>query len=196
MKPHEFTITELLAAWRTGDRAALEKLVTLLYPELRRLARRHMSRQPPGHTLQTTELLNEAYLRLTHLRGTEWRDRLHFLAVASRAMRSILVDHARRRQQAKRGGAVVRVTLSEGTVSPNSSAVDASALEVIALDAALGRLEKLDPQTSQIVELRYFGGLTVEETATVVGISPATVKREWCRARAWLSRDLASSRDV
>jgi RNA polymerase sigma factor (TIGR02999 family) len=196
MKPPASTVTELLAAWRVGDRAALEKLVTVLYPELRRLARRHMSRQTPGHTLQTTDLLNEAYLRLARVQGAEWRDRLHFLAVASRAMRSILVDHARRKQQAKRGGAIFRVTLSEGIASPNSSAVDASALDVIALDGALGRLEKLDPQTSQIVELRYFGGLTVDETATVVGISPATVKREWSRARAWLSRDLASSRDV
>jgi RNA polymerase sigma factor (TIGR02999 family) len=195
MKVSASKVSQLLAAWGGGDRGALEELVTVLYAELRRLARRHMSRQRPGHTLQTTELLNEAYLRLSRLQGTDWHDRLHFLAMASRAMRSILVDHARRRRQVRRGGAAVRVALSEDVASPSSGDVDASALDVIALDGALRRLEKLDPQTSQIVELRYFGGLTVEETAGVVGISPATVKREWARARAWLSRDLASSRE-
>ncbi len=178
-------VTQLLAEARMGDRGALDKLMPLVYQELRRLAKRHMLRQPAGHTLQTTDLVNEAYLKLVNIPEPEWKDRVHFLAVASRAMRSVLVDHARRRSYAKRGANPLRVTLREDVmVSEQRTA------EVIAVDEALNRLAALDPRKSQIVELRYFGGLSVEEAAEVVAVSPITVKREWVKARAWLFREL------
>jgi RNA polymerase sigma factor (TIGR02999 family) len=167
------------------DSSALNRLTALLYQELHRLARRHMVGQRRGHTLRTTDLVNEAYLKLAHLKGPEWEDRIHFLSVASRAMRSVLVDYARKRRYAKHGGDPLRVSIRDaGLVSEQPGA------EVLAIDEALKRLSELDPRKSQIVESRYFGGLSIEETAAVVAISPRTVKREWEKARAWLRREL------
>jgi RNA polymerase sigma factor (TIGR02999 family) len=178
-------VTDLLAAVRAGDEAAVNQLVPAVYEELRRLAKRHMAGQRRGHTLQTADLVNEAYLKLVGLHETGWKDRIHFFAVASRAMRSVLVDYARRRGYAKRGGNPIRVSLSEADqISEGKSA------EVIAVDEALTRLAALDPRKSQIVELRYFGGLGVEESAELMGVSSRTVKREWRWAKAWLFREL------
>src|SRR5438128_8859616 len=174
-------VTELLTAWSGGDKAALDKLMPLIHDELRRLAHRYMSRERPGHTLQTTALVNETYLRLTNRENINWQNRAHFFAIAAEAMRSILVDHARSHAYAKRGGGAHKVVLDEAlAVSPEVAA------EVVALDDALKELAKLDPEQSRIVELRFFGGLTIEETAEVLRISPATVKREWNTAKAWL----------
>jgi RNA polymerase sigma factor (TIGR02999 family) len=163
----------------------LSEMTGRLYQELHRLAKRHMAGQRAGHTLQTTDLLNEAYLKLAKLREPEWKDRSHFFAVASRTMRSILVDYARRRGHAKRGRNLVRVSLAEAReISEQRSA------EVIALDEALKRLAALDPRKGQVVELRYFGGLSEEEVTEVVGLSRRTVQREWRKAKAWLHREL------
>jgi RNA polymerase sigma factor (TIGR02999 family) len=170
---------------RGANPTALNRLTPLLYKELHRLARRHMVGQRRGQTLRTTDLVNEAYLKLAHLKEPAWKDRLHFLSVASRAMRSVLVDYARKRRYAKRGGDLVRVSLTDARlVSEQPSA------EVLAIDEALKRLSDLDPRKSEIVELRYFGGLGVEQTAEVLAISTSTVKREWDKARAWLRREL------
>ena len=178
-------VTQLLVAWGSGDRGALDRLMPLVHNELRRLARRYMSRERPGHTLQTMALVNEAYLRLVDQENMRWENRAHFFGIAARLMRQILVEHARSRQAAKRGGAQVRLSLSK---------VDRIAfrpdVNLIALDEALGRLEAIDPQKSRIIELRYFGGLGIEETAEVIGVSPATVKRDWSMARAWLRREI------
>ena len=178
-------VTRLLVAWGEGDRAALDRLMPLVYGELRRLARHYMSRERPGHTLQTTALVNEAYLRLVGQEEMRWENRAHFFGIAARLMRQILVDHARGRQAAKRGGGQFRLSLSK---------VDRAApgpdVNLLALDEALGRLEAIDPQKSRVVELRYFGGLGIEETAEVIGVSPATVKRDWSIARAWLRCEL------
>ena len=181
--PHE--VTQLLIAWGNGDRAALDRLMPLVYEELRRLARHYMSRERPGHTLQTTALVNEAYLRLVGQESMRWENRAHFFGIAAHLMRQILVDHARSRLAAKRGGAQLRLSLSE--VDRIASRPD---VNLLALDEALGRLEALDPQKSRIVELRYFGGLGIEETAEVIGVSPATVKRDWSMARAWLRSEI------
>jgi len=181
MAPSGPVVSQLLAEARHGDRGALDQLMPVLYEELRRLAKRHMLRQSPGHTLQTTDLVNQAYLRLVNVQGAQWKDRLHFLSVASRAMRSVLVDHARRRRYAKRGGARVRVSLEDAAMVSEQPGA-----EVIAVHEALNRLALLDQRKSQIVELRYFGGLTIEETAEVLDISRETVNREWNKARAWL----------
>ena len=178
-------VTRLLVAWGDGDQAALDRLMPLVYAELRLLARHYMSRERPGHTLQTTALVNEAYLRLVEQEGMRWENRAHFFGIAARLMREILVDHARGRQAAKRGGGQYRLSLSE--VDRIASRPD---VNLIALDEALGRLEAVDPQKSRIVELRYFGGLGIEETAKVIGISPATVKRDWSMARAWLRSEI------
>lgn len=178
-------VSALLAAVESGDEAATNQLVPLVYAELRRLARRHMAGQRPGHTLQTTDLVNEAYLKLAKVKGAGWKNRLHFFAVASRAMRSVLVDHARRRAYAKRGGNPLRVSLSEADqVSQEKSA------ELVAVDEALTRLAALDRRKARIVELRYFGGLSVEEIAELLDLSSRTIKREWRWARAWLYRAL------
>ncbi len=178
-------VTRLLAAVQGGDPRAVNQLMPVVYEELRRLAKRHMAGQRPGHTLQTTDLVNEAYLKLVNLQETGWKDRIHFFAVASRAMRSVLVDYARRRGYAKRGGNPVRVSLGEADhVSLQKSA------EIIAVDEALSRLALLDPRKSQIVELRYFGGLSVEESAELTGVSRRTIMREWRWAKAWLYREL------
>jgi RNA polymerase sigma factor (TIGR02999 family) len=178
-------VTRLLVAWGDGDRAALDRLMPLVHTELRRLARHYMSRERPGHTLQSTALVNEAYLRLVEQEGMRWENRAHFFGIAARLMRQILVEHARSRQAAKRGGGQYRLSLSR--VDRSASRPD---VNLIALDEALGRLEALDPQKSRIVELRYFGGLSIEETAEVIGVSPATVKRDWSMARAWLRSEI------
>jgi RNA polymerase sigma factor (TIGR02999 family) len=162
----------------------------LVYQELRSLAKRHLAGQQAGHSLQTTDLVNEAYLKLAAIQHTDWQDRLHFLAVASRAMRCVLVDHARRRNYAKRGADPLRVTLKDDAL-----VTEHRADEVLMVDEALSRLAELDSRKAQIVELRYFGGLTVGEAAEVVGFSPITVKREWAKAKAWLQRELAHERD-
>jgi RNA polymerase sigma factor (TIGR02999 family) len=182
-------VTALLAAVEIGDDAAMKQLVPLLYEELRRLARRHLAGQRRGHTLQTADLVSEAYLKLVNVKGTGWKNRIHFFAVASRAMRSVLVDYARRRGYAKRGGNPVRVSLSEA-----DQISDQPTAEVVAVDEALNHLAALDPRKAQIVELRYFGGLSVEEVAHLVDLSPRTVKREWRWARAWLYRELGEER--
>ncbi len=183
-------VTRLLLAWRGGDRGALDALVPFVYSELRRQAARYLGRQRPGHTLQATALVHEAFLRLIDQTGVSFQDRAHFFAVASRAMRQILVDHARRRGAEKRGGAATRLALEDGT-----AAVEPRGVDLVALDGALERLEALDPEQARLVELRFFGGLTIEETAVVLGRSPATVKRSWGSARAWLYGELAGGRE-
>ena len=179
-------VTELLTAWSGGDKAALDKLMPLIHQELRRLAHRYMSRERPGHTMQTTALVNEAYLRLVNREGVHWQNRAHFFAIASQLMRHILVDHARSHAYAKRGGGAQTISLDEAMVVSQERAA-----EVVALDDALKELADIDPQQSRIVELRFFGGLTIEETAEVLHLSPATIKREWQTARAWLYHELA-----
>jgi len=183
-------ITELLGAWSGGDRAALDRLMPLVYSELRRLADRHLSRERREHTLQATALVNEAYMRLVDQRHARWLNRAQFFAVAARLMRRILVDHARARAAAKRGQGATRLALDEAPELPARPGQDA---ELVALDAALERLATLDERQSQVVELRYFGGLSIEETAEVLKLSPATVKREWAMARAWLFRELGGT---
>jgi RNA polymerase sigma factor (TIGR02999 family) len=179
-------ITRLLADWARGDRAALDELAPLVHAELRRIARRQMNQERPGHTLQPTALVNEAYLRLAGQDGFEYQDRAHFFAVCAQVMRHILIDHARSHARDKRGGGAVRVTLGE------VEALDAGrAADLVALDEALRALEVFDPRKGRIVELRYFAGLGIEETAGVLGISPTTVRREWRRAKAWLYRSMA-----
>ena len=181
VSPHE--ITRLLADWSKGDRDALEQLTPLVHAELRRIARRQMSRERPGHTLQATALINEAYLRLAGREGFEWHDRLHFYAVCAQVMRHILIDHARARARDKRGGEAVHISLAgAGLVAAERSA------DLLALDEALKALEGVDAQKGRIVELRYFAGLTIEETAELLGVAPITVRREERRARAWLQR--------
>jgi RNA polymerase sigma factor (TIGR02999 family) len=185
MAPSRHEITRLLMDWRGGDRAALDKLMPLVYDELRRLARHYLSQERPGHTLQTTALVNEAYLRLIDQQDSDWQGRAHFFAVAARIMRHLLIDHARSRQYAKRGGGAPQVSLDEAAaVSAERSA------ELLALDEALGRLAAVDERKVMIVELRYFSGLSVEETAEVMRVSAITVKREWLKAKAWLYREL------
>jgi RNA polymerase sigma factor (TIGR02999 family) len=179
------SITALLRAWREGERDALDRLVPLVYDELRRLAGRAMQRERTDHTLQTTALLHEAYLRMLGA-DVEWEDRAHFYAVAAQTMRRILVDHARARGRDKRGGGSVRVPLEEGLAQAAASTPD-----VVALDEALSRLSTLDERKAKAVELHYFGGLTYDETARVLGVSPATVDRELRLAKAWLYRELS-----
>jgi len=179
-------VTELLARWNQGEAAAREALVPLVYEELRRVATRCLASQNQDHTLQCTALVHEAYLRLVGRESVHWKDRVHFFAVASRLMRGILVDHARMHQAAKRGGNAVTVLLDESLATPKQRE-----LNVIALDYALTSLAALDDRQSQIVELRFFGGLSIEDTSHVLGISPATVKREWATARLWLLRQMS-----
>jgi RNA polymerase sigma factor (TIGR02999 family) len=183
-------VTQLLLAWSHGDHASLDRLLPAVYEELRRLAARHIRQQASGHTLQATALVHEAYLRLVDQQRVEWASRAHFFGVAAKAMRSILIDHARKQRAAKRGGKAGRATLgAAGEVANPGPAVD-----VLALDEALIRLAEHDPRKSQVVELRYFGGLALEEVAEVLGVSLATVKRDWIAARAWLKRELTDDR--
>jgi RNA polymerase sigma factor (TIGR02999 family) len=177
--------TELLRAWSQGDGSAFERLVPLVYDELHRLARRYMRQERPDHTLQATSLVNEAYLRLIDVNRVEWRDRAHFLAVAAQMMRRILVESARNRRRQKRGGGAVHLNLDEVQELPASNEHD-----VVALSDALSGLAKFDARMSQIVELRFFGGLTVDETAHVLKVSPETVMRDWKTAKAWLLREI------
>jgi len=178
-------VTELLVRWRKGDRQALDALIPLVYGELRRIAQHFLQREKPGHTLQSTALVHEAYVRMVGQNLPEWQSRAHFFGIAAQLMRQILVDHARARQAAKRGGDVFKLSLDESTAMPEQRDLD-----LIALDDALKSLTELDPQQSRIVELRYFAGLTIEDTSEVLGISPATVKRDWATARAWLQREM------
>jgi RNA polymerase sigma factor (TIGR02999 family) len=185
-------VSQLLRAWSEGDQTALDKLMPLVYEELRRMAKRHMDRQNPGHTLQTTALIHEAYLRLVDQKETRWQNRAHFFAVAAQAMRHILVDYARSRHAAKRGGAAVAVSLDEAAVASEAAVTsDERAAEMVALDDALESLAAIDRRKCQVVELRYFGGLSVEETAEVLKVSRETVARDWRLARTWLLRELS-----
>ncbi|HXH50357.1 MAG TPA: sigma-70 family RNA polymerase sigma factor [Terriglobia bacterium] len=180
-------VTLLLQAWGGGDAQALERLTPLVYQELHRIARGYMARERPDHTLQTTALINEAYIRLIDVRRVNWQDRAHFYAVCARAMRRILVDHARSRGYQKRGGGNIRVQLDEA--SGIAWSLDSNLLE---LDEALNRLSALDPRKGRVIEMRFFGGLSVDETAEALRISPETVMRDWKLARAWLYRELSA----
>ncbi|HEV8483791.1 MAG TPA: sigma-70 family RNA polymerase sigma factor [Blastocatellia bacterium] len=178
-------ITELLVAWSNGDESALERLTPLVYDELHRLAHRHMNRERPGHMLQTTALVNEAYMRLVDSGRVRWHDRAHFFAVSAQLMRRILVDVARSRNYLKRGGNAVQVSLDEALlVSPERD------LDLVALDVALNALAAIDERKSRVIELRFFGGLNIEETAEVLKVSPDTVMRDWRLAKVWLLREL------
>src|SRR5438874_1202575 len=182
-------VTQLLGDWSGGDEGALEKLIPLVQPELRRLAHHYMSRERAGHTLQTTALLDEAYLLLADPAKPSWQNRTHFFAAAAQLMRRIMVDHARERQSLKRGGNALKVTLDEAALVTKTRSE-----ELLALDEGLESLSAQDPRKSQIVELRYFGGLTVEETAEFLKLSHRTVEREWTMAKAWLYRALSGKK--
>jgi RNA polymerase sigma factor (TIGR02999 family) len=179
-------ITELLVRWRGGDQQALDSLFPLVYSELRQIAHHYLQRERSDHTLQSTALVHEAYVRLVGHNVPQWQDRAHFFGVAARVMRQVLVEYARNHQAAKRGGGACKVTLEEGLQAPQPMNLD-----VIMLDDALKNLANLDPQQSRIVELRFFAGLSIEDTSEVLGISPATVSREWTTARAWLHREIS-----
>ena len=183
MTPSPQEVTQLLVAWGDGDRAALDKLMPLVYEELRRLAHQYMSGEGPGNTLQTSALVNEAYLRLADQTDPQWQNRAHFFAISAQLMRQILVDYARRRRSRKRGGDARQVSLDEAMIVSEERAAD-----TVALDEALKNLGEIDPRKSQIVELRFFGGLSIEETAEVLKVSPGTVMRDWTFAKAWLRR--------
>ena len=184
-------ITGLLMAWGGGDKAALDRLMPLVYQELRRLARRQMRREREGDTLQTTALVNEAYLRLVDYERVQARDRSHFLAIAAQAMRRILIERARSRRSDKRGSNPQKISLDEVT-----EVADARAADLLALDEALQTLSTIDPRKAQLVELRYFGGLTIEETANVLGVSTPTVERDWRTARIWLHKEISQGKQV
>lgn len=178
-------ITHLLKEWSDGDERALERLTPLVYEELRHQAARYLRRERPGHTLQTTGLIHEAYLRLVDAKDVDWQNRTHFFAIAANLMRRILVDHARRRDAEKRGGSQLRLTLNDGLAVAYETDVD-----LLAIDEALDKLSVIDPQQARVVELRFFSGLSVDETAAALGVSPKTVKRDWSVARAWLRREI------
>ena len=183
-------VTQLLIAWNGGDRAALDRLIPLVYEELRRTAKRYMRRERTGHTLQTTALVNEVYLRLIDADTVRWQDRAHFFAIAAQLMRRVLVDFARRRRQLKRGGDMQQVSLDGALIVVQDRGVD-----LVALDDALRALESLDQRQSQIVEMRFFGGLSEEEVAEVLHVSPRTVRSDWSMAKAWLLRELSNRDD-
>ncbi len=183
-------ITQLLIDWNSGSRAALDALLPLVYDELRRVAAAYLRRERPGHTLQGTALVHEAYLRLIDQTRVRWQNRAHFLGVAAQMIRRILVDHARAKHSAKRGAGGVTLSLDESIEVAGGRDVD-----LVSLDDSLEELARLDPQQARIVELRYFTGLSIEESAEVLGISPATVKREWAVARAWLFRELSRRKE-
>ena len=178
-------VSQLLRAWSDGDQGALERLIPIVYKELHRLARHYMKGERPGHVLQTTALVNEAYMRLVDYKRMQWQNRAHFFAVSAQLMRRILVEHARR-QNLKRGGGVQHVSLDEAAVVGGDRPAD-----LVALDAAMDALARLDPRKVQVVEMRFFGVLSVEETAEVLKVSPITVMRDWSTAKAWLYRELA-----
>lgn len=186
VSPEEITV--LLHQWRGGNREAFDRLIPLVYDELKVIASRRLAREWQGDALQTTALVNEAYLKLVGQRAVDWQNRAHFFAIAAQLMRRIVVDDARRRRSQKRGQPGVTLTADQ-VAAPESSV---SAVDVLALDAALGELERLDPDQGRLVELRFFAGMTVEETAAVLGLSPATVKRDWAVAKGWLYRALTT----
>ena len=183
--PSPQEVTRLLVDWGNGDQAALDELIPLVYDELRRLAGRYMRRESQGHTLQTSALVNEAYLRLVDQKRVQWQNRAHFFGVAAQLMRRILVDHARSRSRAKRGGGVQMVSLAEQAI------ISKEVADVIALDDALKNLAEMDARKSQIVEMKFFGGLTTEEVAEVLKVTSRTVEREWRKAKAWLNRAIS-----
>ena len=180
-------VTRLLLAWRQGDRDALDRLIPLVYGELHRMAERHLRGERPGHTLQPTAIVNEAYIRLLGRQGADWQDRAHFFAVAAQSMRRILVEHARRRDAKKRGGDETRYLLDTVVMT------EPRAVDLLALDDALAKLTALDPEQGRVVELRFFGGLTEEETAEVLAVSSRTVYRKWLSAKMFLYRELSGS---
>jgi RNA polymerase sigma-70 factor, ECF subfamily len=179
-------LTELLIGWGNGDETALDRLMPIVDRELHLIAHYHMNRENPGHTLQTSALVNEAYLKLINQRDVKWQNRAHFFAIAAKFMRRILLDHAKAQHRAKRGGDAQHVPLSEAIINSEQPSAD-----LIALDDALNKLAEIDPQKSKIVEMRYFGGLTMEEIAEVLGISAASVRRHWSMAKAWLRREVS-----
>jgi RNA polymerase sigma factor (TIGR02999 family) len=182
-------VTQLLVSWRNGDLHARDELMPLVYQELHRLAHQYMSRERPGHTLQTSALVNEAFLRLADQRDVQWQNRAHFIGIAGQMMRRILVDYARNRGFAKRGGNALQVSLDEELIVSEERSAD-----VVALDDALESLARLDERKSRLVELRFFGGLSIEETAEVLGVSPGTVMRDWTLAKAWLRREMSGNK--
>jgi RNA polymerase sigma factor (TIGR02999 family) len=189
MDPSLPEVTQLLVAWGNGDQVARDQLMSVVYHELHRLAHHYMKRESPGHTLQTSALVNEAFMRLIDQKDVRWQNRAHFFGIAAQMMRRILVDYARTRNYAKRGGGARQISLDEGlTVSLERSA------EVVQVHEALEQLAKFDPRKSQIVELRFFGGLSIEETARVLGVSQGTVMRDWTLAKAWLRKEIVSER--
>lgn len=187
--PSPDEVTQLLLDWSSGDKAALDKLMPLVYEELRRLAHHYMGRERPGHTLQTTAIVNEAYLQLIDQKNVQWQNRAHFFGIAAHLMRRVLASYARSRHYAKRGGGARQVSLEEAMIVSEERAAD-----MVTLDDALTALAEIDQRKSQIVEMRFFGGLTVEDTAEVLGVSPGTVMRDWTMAKAWLRREI--SREV
>ena len=180
-------VTQLLIGWSNGDKEALDALLPVVYEELRKQAARYLRRERVGHTLQTTALIHEAYLKLVDQKNVHWQNRAHFFGIAAQLMRRILVDHARTKKRAKRGGSDIRVSFNDANLMTPSQNLD-----IVALDEALTRLNEIDEQQSRIVELRFFSGLTVAETAEVLAISPATVKRDWSMAKAWLHREISA----
>lgn len=186
--PEPQRLTQLLVAWSDGDQKALDELFPLVYDELRQVARRQMRRERPGHTLRTTALVNDAYLRLVDQREVRWQNRAHFFAIAARMMRRILVDHARAKRYEKRGGGAAHVPLEEAAVLAHGREG-----EIVALDEALTALAEIDPRRARVVELRYFGGLSNEEIGEVLKVSPNTVTRDWNMARAWLYQELGGA---
>ncbi len=181
-------VTQMLIQWRAGDKESLDRLIPLVYDELRLIASRFLRHERPSHTLQSTALVHEAFLRLVDQTRTDWQSRAHFFGVAANVIRNILVDHARARQAAKRGGPMPALSLDVAIASPQ-----VRDLELIAVDDALLSLSRFDPQQSRIVELRFFAGLSIEETAEVLRISPSTVKRDWILAKAWIFRTLSNT---
>jgi len=179
-------VTQLLVAWGNGDQAARDQLMPLVYAELHRLAHRHIKKERPGHTLQTSALVNEAFVRLVDQRDVHWQSRAHFFGIAAQMMRRILVDYARKRRFAKRGGNQLQVSLNEELVAANQRSA-----EVVLLDDALTQLAEIDERKSKVVELKFFGGLSIEETAEALGVSPGTVMRDWTLAKAWLRRAMS-----
>jgi RNA polymerase sigma factor (TIGR02999 family) len=188
--PAPETVTRLLVDWQNGDEASLGRLMPLVYAELRAIAGRYLSRESPGHTLQSTALVHEAYLKLVGQHHVRWQNRAHFFGIAAQMMRRILVDHARHQHRLKRGGTTPTLSLDESV----AVAAPEAPVDILAVDEALTALSAIDPQGARIVELRFFSGLTIEETAEVLAISSGTVKREWSTARAWLYREIAQPR--
>lgn len=188
--PDSRDVTQLLVAWRSGDADALPSLMPLVYRELRQIAARHLSHERRGHLLQSTALVHEAFLKLCDQTRVNWQSRAHFYGVAAQLMRRILVDQARHEKRQKRGGAAIALSLTDEASNVAAPAVDVHPVDALALDLALTKLEAMDPTQARVVELRFFGGLSIDETASVLDVSSGTVKREWAVARAWLYREL------